>query len=239
MVPLPAGTDPRRVPVTRTVREICAEYDLPVHDVDIPALVARGLTFAGHHTTADSAPAIGRELGRFLEKLDIPALKARLAQLDLPEPGIRMDRVPVPAFPSLFRLKLDIAPKGDAPFDLRVIQEQQVGPFSPMLSVTLRDAGGTVLAETPVSVWDPYCHFERASCVTLFSSPAPLEGPVMLDIARSEEDPAYDTCRREVDSWPGPAERLMKPAGAVHLVSSSGVAGRCLAYEIGWRPDRR
>lgn len=78
-------------------------------------------------------------------------------------------------------------PLSEILFDLRV------GPDSPLIEVTVAQAPPLRL-----SLWDPWCHYERRKMSTLVPArlftAAPVEGTVRVFITANR--PAYHTCRR-------------------------------------------
>jgi hypothetical protein len=67
-----------------------------------------------------------------------------------------------------------------------------LGPFSPVLSYSIKNVRGNVLSHDNISLWDKYCHYERNSFVEFaFDFPA---GSSRLDLCISSTLPRYDSC---------------------------------------------
>lgn len=97
-----------------------------------------------------------------------------------------------------------------------ILQYQTIGPHSPVIDIT------TSLGRQSISVWDPYCHYDRDSYVTLYSGPLPPDG--RIEITCSATDPDYAACRREGTTWPALPDRHLRALGTL-LAHGSGLDG--------------
>lgn len=77
---------------------------------------------------------------------------------------------------------------------ISLIQEQTIGPHSPVIETRLRTPFEEVVQKR--SVWDPYCHYSRKSYVLLLDRAAAQHSHFCVDIVVSDEIPDYSTSRK-------------------------------------------
>ena len=159
------------------------------------------------HTTSQGgetyAALIYEEILKYLPLRTISKDKLLSAQRD------NIAVVPVNScntFSKYIRLKrLDIALHTTSTGKVTIIIEQQVGPFTPVATISLN---GEVVGYS--ALWDQWCHYERECYKQVFSFES-LSGNKshLLSIAVSQEDPQYEICNK-ASSWPEASQRHLR-----------------------------
>ena len=106
----------------------------------------------------------------------------------------------------------------------RVVQQQDVGPFSPVLDITTTPGlDGAESDASQISIWDEYCHYSRKSFVMMHDARCEMGQSIVVNMARSLSHPDYATCRGEQLDWPLPRDRGLRPKGPVVVISDHPV----------------
>lgn len=225
LLPYPARRTVDKWAGYKVVNEVCTSLGLPVIRVDLTGVEDMDAKFAGVHTTLAGAEIYARTFVRGMEERigNLEALRQRLAPLKgRLQPRLHQARIAVPRPEEQRRMAFRMEATA-APVQLRLIQRQSIGVFSPMLQITLRPGDGGPDTVMQRSVWDPFCHYTRPSYVTLLDERLPADTALHIDIACSDEDPDYATCRREHIDFPRPEARHMKPMSDIHVLSDAPV----------------
>jgi hypothetical protein len=231
MVALPFGRKIDEIPVTKTIREICQKYELPIFEAKIDEIIASGAEFNGVHTLTHSGRLLAEQLANALKDINLNQMKKKIQSLNIPTADIYLEKIEAPCCSELHRLSLTIAPKKLIPYQLRLIQRQEIGQHSPVIYSKICAQEQFEIERQEISIWDPYCHYTRLSFVTLVRDSVLLTGPVRIEIEISQTDPQYQRCRRSVNSWPSFESRFLKPKGALFLVSNQSVNCSLMNYE--------
>ena len=222
------------------VRRICADYDLPVIEVDVSHEADMDTKFKGIHTLLPGAEIYARQVYEgFTALRDIPGTLARAQAAAADTPcetyvqkllGPGQAEADLPNRISGVELRLNVSGTGRP--EVRLIQQQQIGPFSPMLDVRAVSQGvAQPTFEGPVSVWDRFCHYPRASYVVLGRVRVQGGAPSHVKIAMSRADPDYASCAREVADWPLPDARYMQPLGPLHVIATRPFTAELVGYD--------
>lgn len=233
MLPLPQSPDPKLNPAAKRFSTFCTQHNLPMIWIDLSNAGAIENLLQGVHTTNAGARIYATQIVEALKKL--PAPQDCLAQIqnmpnvaDLP---VSVRPVDLPEGIDLANFRFQLRPGGEGGGVVRLIQMQDIGPFSPVLEMTVQKLAirsgkplRNVKKTTQMnSIWDPYCHYARRSFVTLARVEIDGKNPVAVQVKQSAADPDYASCRREGISWPKPAERKLAPLGKMFLVSDMPV----------------
>ena len=216
LLPTMKAGDARNLPAFPLFAEICARLNIPSIVIDIDDIAEPDLYFRGAHTRPLGAEMFAQRIVEQLRMMDLTpqglaALRDGIAAFDTPIEVKRLARTNG-GVGLAGRLEL----KSDAPRDLRLVQRQTIGPHSPVISVRVN--GG---AAQHVSIWDPHCHYERLSFVTLFDGSVPEEAVIEWTVVA--RDPDYETCHREGISWPAAQARDLRPQDDIFAISSGAI----------------
>jgi len=224
---------PNAMPGYALHQRVCQRLGVPVAALDLRNVPERSALFDGVHTTPPGARYVAGVLADALRRQ--PAgWTARLVAERAPSapPAVSVTRLPVPARSGVSHLVLRCERDDEGDLGVRVVQPQRIGPHSPVLDLSWEiGAQGEAGRQTQqLSVWDPYCHYERNSYVVLCPR-RPLAGrEAVVTITRSQSSPDYTRCRRPVEAWPAPQELTLRPTGDLFLVSRGGVRVSLLDY---------
>lgn len=234
LLPLPQQRKPELNPAAKRFSAVCARYNLPMIRVDLTNIGTLEDRFQGIHTKNAGARIYATQIVEALKKL--PAPHDCLSQVQNMPPAedlpVSVRPLDMPAGTDIADFRFHLRPSASGANGVaRLIQMQDIGPFSPMLEVTtqkLAIRSGKPLRnarkKTQVySVWDPYCHYARRSFVTLARVELEGKNPVSVQVKQSSDDPDYASCRRELETWPAPAERKLAPIGKMFLVADTPV----------------
>lgn len=219
-LPLPVGRERMDMPHAKVAQAFCQSHNLPLFIADIDAVLAQGGTFNGVHTTPSSARLIADQLASFIETLDLEALQARVAKLDLLLPeNLFFASQPLPEQPYR-HLKLCLRPKTDAPYRFRLVQAQEVGPHSGIVATRILQ-GRSLVQEQSLSVWDRHCHYSRSSFVVLCRDDTAHQGDLSIEVSLSPEQPDYASCPQKDILWPAPENMALHPKGPLYVLSDT------------------
>jgi len=212
---LPTGHDlsPKTRPDYDIHFNVARRLNVPIIEIDLSDERDSARLFRGVHTSPEGARIYAHRIMIELERmLAEPRTWSALPE-HVPTRTI-LQRVPYEARGEVRDMRFMISfDASDGPEQIRIIQKQEIGPFSPVIDVAV---DGRVERS---SVWDPYCHYARQSYVTIFN--ASISSPAELEVSVSAQDPEYDRCRREGASFPPPEHRYMSPRGDIYLVSQT------------------
>lgn len=235
LLPQPARRTPDKWPTYEMFKRICADFGLPVIEVDLTGVAELDKKFEGIHTRLVGAELYAQAVVDGVRRLgDLPTFADHVFAT-MPPPGASLfeTTVEVPDTAVVRRIALRLRARDDAGFAFRVVQPQFVGPFSPVLQVIATWTGGAEpgQAMTTRSLWDPYCHYERRSYAVLEDRPVEAgHTGCILSVTMSPEDPAYAESRRPVERWPAAAERCMKPWGKIKVFSTAPLEAALVDY---------
>lgn len=233
MLPLPQKRKPELHPAAKRFSTFCTQNNLPMIWVDLTNIGTLEGRFQGIHTQNAGARIYATQIVEALKKL--PAPQDCLTQVkklpSVADLSVSVRPVNLPEGIDLANFHFQLRPGGKDGGVVRLIQMQDIGPFSPVLEMTaqklairsgkpLRNVKKTTQMN---SIWDPYCHYTRRSFVTLARVEIDGKNPVSVQVKQSAADPDYASCRREGVSWPKPAERKLAPLGKMFLVSDMPV----------------
>ena len=217
-VPLPltdAVTETQRYKVCK---KLCEQYKIPLVTLDLTKATDAGIVFEGLHTKGEGASFIADELLKAFHTLHIKKSLMRLQPLK---------RLPLPSFTFKSIDELSVSPwrsiefalKCDPPLRLKIIQRQNIGPFSPVLKVSTLDAQtNAVLSSKIVSIWDRYCYYQRSSFVVLCDIVLPKQsGAVKIEV--SSDAPDYKKCTKFAGTWPSSNQRKIDPISQPFIVA--------------------
>lgn len=224
---------PNAAPSFALHQRVCQRLGVPIVALDLREVPDRATLFEGVHTTPPGARYVAGVLADALSR-QTPGWTSRLvAEKALaPQPEVSVTRLPVPARTSVTRVVLHCERADEGDLGVRVVQPQRIGPHSPVLDLAweIGPQGQAGRETQQLSVWDPYCHYERSSYVVLCPRRALAGREAVLTITRSETPPDYTRCRRPVEAWPAPQELALRPTGDLHVISRGGVSVKLLDY---------
>jgi len=233
LVPLPAGRSASEIPITQTIKQLCNKYNLPLFEANINHIVNAGGQFQGVHTSPSSGALLAEQLAYFLFSLDFKALLNHCRGLTFPPMTLFFETLSPPSLNKVNHIRIDISPANASQFQLRIIQKQQIGKRSPVISTKIYKNGTQqdILQSQEISVWDPHCHYDRDSFVTLCNDTIELDNAITIETSVAPVRPKYETCKREVDSWPLENERSLFPKGDLILISTQKIQAELKEYK--------
>lgn len=232
MLPNPANRSVKQWQEYNKYKQACNRFNLPVLEIDISTTTALEEKFKDVHTLLPGAQIYARQIADALTALGDP--KARLAQVQPitigPDQHIYVQHLPHnPAPGSVTKIQLELLFEQATEAQFRLVQQQSIGPFSPLLDVMLsgntppQGGDGQQISKSQTSVWDPYCHYARTSYVSLCNLSNGGHKAVDLHLEVSTQDPDYSKCRRDDVQWPAAAARTLRPLGPLVLISNRPV----------------
>jgi hypothetical protein len=205
---------------------------LPQIEIDLGPLTNEADDrFTGLHTRLPGAELYAEAIVRGLLAIDNNeevTRRAMVAAATLRQELHHVKLVP-PARETVTSVELRLRPRVPGKYSFRVIQPHQVGPFSPMLAVVVREPG--THGDSLRSLWDPYCYFDRQTYAVLDDRTVEEGGICTLSIQASAEDPHYGSSRRPLERWPDATHRRIRPAGPIKVFSTVPLAVELLRYE--------
>ncbi|KMK63960.1 hypothetical protein [Puniceibacterium sp. IMCC21224] len=228
MLPLPEQGIPDGLPEFFKYCKICDDHGLPIVRVNVSDVTNIPAKFNDIHTRHAGARIYADQIVDQLTKLGgLGALWAGMTAPSVTDDMVYVRRVAGSAARSgsLRRLQMRLVLEKSAKTGIRIVQQQTIGPFSPVLDVAVRGKPTSAspqwhtLPPAQIRVWDTYCHYPRETFVTMADFHNAGHSVLKLDITCSETDPNYDTCRRKVASWPARNERVMKPIGPITVIT--------------------
>jgi hypothetical protein len=102
---------------------------------------------------------------------------------------------------------------------LRLVQKGRIGPFSPILNISISQETSDKKLALSQSIWDPYCHYERNSYMTLVPTHVVDNGRVDYKIQISHDEPNYEECRRDDVKWPKKADLKIVASDDIFIIS--------------------
>lgn len=226
MLPVPEQRHPRGNPEYARYDALCRKHGLPTVLVDLSDLpsIAEYIT-TSPHTSEAGAHLYADQIIRGLVALGDPA-RLMEAIHDLPQPTdiplhvLRLSKVRRGGREGEMTFALQA--RSDAPVTARLVQLQRIGPWSPVIEMRCTGDGEPPRTET-LSVWDPYCHFERHSYVNLAVFTLTPGTTVEIELRIADADPDYSRCRRAVENWPTATERKLMPLGHAFVIADGEV----------------
>ncbi|MBN2714699.1 MAG: glycosyltransferase [Deltaproteobacteria bacterium] len=212
-------------------REICDALNIPTVEIDLEGMDDLDKKYRGVHTWLPGAEMYAERIVKKWRTLDLSpeSLDSYFSKLRLPSTSVRVANTVYDGTEDIGGLRLrgrvEYTEPNQSSCYLRIIQPQWIGPFSPVLDVTVSVWNGQEWRTTAVqvSVWDRYCHYERMSHVVLFDGHLSDCSEYTIDIRVAGKAPAYDTVRHPVASWPDVSERKLKPRGKIFWISNGSV----------------
>lgn len=232
-LPIPENRIPERGPDFMRFNSFCQTYGLPVIRVDLSNLDDIEKYCQGLHTKPLGANIYANQIMETLRELDNPrVILSRLKKIPHTStlPVVISMMTSSGGIPSESGFNFIIQPKTSTTRSAQLIQAQKIGPFSPVLNVTAQTLNQDLSQKigTPIhrkiSVWDPYCHYERDSYVTLANIQLDGKNPVYVEVCPSQDDPNYVSCRSDFSDWPESSKRALKPAGRPFLITDGPVS---------------
>lgn len=230
-LPIPTRRVPEGRPEFFQYNSFCKKHGLPVIRVDLTEIESIDDICKGVHTKPSGAIVYGEQIFQQLLSLTSPQeIFARLVGIPKVEDiSVSIMQTVSENSPWNAGFEFIVTPKANFVRNATLVQLQKIGVFSPLLNVSYQamDEGRSATIGAPVqeviSVWDSYCHYERASYVILANICLNGQNPVKVSVSRSNIDPDYARCRREITEWPVPAKRYLIPAGKAYLISDGPV----------------
>lgn len=229
-VPLPLTDDVTETQRYKVCKRLCEQYHIPILSVDLTAAVDSGVVFEGLHTRSEGATFVANALFEFIRALPIKQRLKRLLSLkSLPPSSYTFKRIDTEQVSRWHSLQFSF--RVEKPFRLKVIQRQNIGPFSPVLNISTIDPKTNVVMGTrKVSVWDRYCYYQRSSFVILCDIElAGLSGVVKIEVAA--DDPDYRKCSKFNGTWPLASERRLDPISPLFILADCQIDVSELSFE--------
>ena len=211
---------------------LCRKIGLPTVEIDLFDEGDLSHSFTGLHTQLPGAELYAATIVRALQAIDDWRAVAERAFAVGESLSATLHEVLVPTTPlsEIGQLTIRLWPRARGAYGFRVIQPQQIGPFSPMLVIEANGAPST--GDAVRSIWDPFCHYERSSFSVLDDRRIDEPGGVCtVSIRLSALDPPYETARRVVERWPQQRERNLRPTGPIKVFSTIPVDVELLQYQ--------
>lgn len=239
MLPMPNLRPVAHHPTSVSHEAIATRLGVPVICVNLSEEADLDAKFRGVHTLYEGARIYAAQIAEGLRRIGTPS--DWLVNLPPRKKGLELIKVrpfvlpdPVPSQVRTVRLiaKTPERQKGI----VRIVQRHAIGPFSPVLDVTLKarnpeDEGQWIdIAWHQMSVWDPYCHFERETILPLFDFTMTGYEEYDLTLQCTAVDPDYASSRQILPRWPAPQDRFLKPVGELKWISEIPLRTRIITY---------
>jgi len=181
-------------------------------EIDISKIDVEGW-FAGVHTTTKGVKPVGNMIKEQLLKI----LRSR-SHLH-PNKTRDKENVFVKRVQNSETLPKTITISSQCGGKLRLVQKGRIGPFSPILDISISQEISDKELALSQSIWDPYCHYERNSYMTLVPTHTVDAGHVDYKIKISHEEPNYEECRRDDVKWPEKADLKIVASDDIFIIS--------------------
>ncbi len=233
LLPEPLRRPARDLPHYNQYVGISRQYGLPVIEVDVAHVPDPETKFNGVHTLHEGARVYARQIVDVLKTLGNPRQQAddalmRALGMGRPKLCITTLQAPPNAPKQLSKIALTLVSENPDPMPFRLIQHQHIGPFSPVVNLSLMRGAAEAIWHDTLSIWDEYCHYRRPSYVMLADSALQGAGAYSLSVALADVLPDYALCRKPVAEWP--QHRHMEPAGDLVIVSAQPITAQVSDY---------
>jgi hypothetical protein len=220
-VPLPLTADILKSRRFVICRDLCLKYNIPIRTVDLSKATDDGLIFNGMHTVNSTAYFLASELNNFMREITFPPEGKIATNLNLPN-NIKVQ--PINSFNNANILSISIKFRADRKGRLNLIQKQKIGPYSPIINITIISNKPDFEIHRDVkSVWDRYCYYQRSSYVTLCDLNIEAgDGIILIDIAAVQ--PNYSKCNKYEGTWPNVHELRLEPLDIIYSISNCGMS---------------
>ncbi|GEM_PF-3462237 len=181
-------------------------------EIDISKIDIEGW-FAGVHTTTEGVKPVGNMIKEQLLKI--------LKSYSPPHPTKTRvkENVFIERVKNSETLPKTITISSQCGGKLRLVQKGRIGPFSPILNISISQEISDKKLALSQSIWDPYCHYERNSYMTLVPTHAVDAGHVDYKIQISHDEPNYEECRRDDVKWPEKADLKIVASDDIFIIS--------------------
>lgn len=228
-VPLPVTKNVALTARVKNCLEVCNRFNIPLKIVDLNLAIEQGITFNGLHTEREGANYLAAELRDFLENTDIKQQLNILKKTIKFSPSSIVIKELDETCEKAYR-RLVIVYQAKVNTNIVLLQKQNIGPFSPVLKVTISASdNGTYNATAYKSVWDRHCFYQRSSFVTLCDVDSGL-GEATLTVEISDRQPKYSECSKHSGSWPELNERKLVPIGPLVALTDDNVEVLSVTY---------
>jgi hypothetical protein len=220
-VPLPLGAKVLESRRYLICREICHKYKIPLKTIDLSKATNDGLIFNGLHTNTSTAYYLASELDVFMREINFIEAWESLSNLNILN-NIAVQ--PISPFKNKNVRSVSIDFQAGSFGRLSLIQRQNIGPYSPVLSITITQKNPNAsIKRQEKSVWDRYCYYQRSSYVTLCDVNVEAgDVTILIDIADTQ--PNYSKCSKYEGSWPKANELRLEPLGAIMSISNCSIS---------------
>lgn len=227
-VPLPLSLKVTSSERYKRCLTVCEKMGVPIKEVDLSPAVSRGLTFNGLHTVRETAEFLASELWNFLSGIDINKALKGLRYTKSIEPLLSIERIAQEMNNAWESVQIDFNAESDG--HLILIQKQNIGPFSPVLEVTVKDELNRMVQTSQVSVWDRFCYYQRSSYVTLCDvSLKKNNGSIVVQMSESAT-PDYQSCPKLKGKLPAIDQLRLDPIGPFFVISTCKI--QLTAFDI-------
>lgn len=197
------------------LRTINEEYNIPIIEIEVSNKNVAGW-FSGVHTTPEGAAAMGKII---LQKLEFYMVyNFPVPFFDSSHQSVFIQRIPKTKDNEILERSLTISARSSG--SMRVIQRSKIGPYSPVLETHVFNQIEQSNKVLYSSVWDPYCHYERAAYVNIIPSNDVELGTTIYLIKISQNPPRYNSCRRSDIVWPKVDELTLKATDDAFVISN-------------------
>lgn len=206
---------------------ISRQYGLPVIEVSVVGLSGLEMKFKGVHTKLEGAQIYAQQIAEALRYLSNPCCLVaraleRIPKHVRPKLTIAPLHLPLNSPKQIKKIEVSLTSNHPEPVFIRLVQQQNIGIFSPVLDLVMIHEGyGQIWSDT-LSIWDTYCHYSRLSYVMLANTILEKRGNYNLLIKISKIRPDYSLCYNSVVDWP--VEYHLEPTGALFLISNKTVS---------------
>lgn len=181
-------------------------------EIDISRIDVDGW-FAGVHTTTKGAKHVGNMIKEQLLKI-LKSYSSPHSNKTRDKENVFVERVQnTEILPKAITISSQCGGK------LRLVQKGRIGPFSPLLNISISHEISDKKLALLQSIWDPYCHYERNSYMTLVPTHTVDAGHVNYKIQISHDAPNYEECRRDGVKWPEKGDLKIVASDDIFIIS--------------------
>lgn len=214
-LPKPGGSDPFGHRNFEILKDYCGPRKMPVIPVVMPPEMDRGLYYRDmQHTKRHGAEIYAQILSDSLPNI----LSRGWTDIDSGscEPVFEVTEIPSDATGDFHSIHIRNLKPEASKGPILLLQRQKIGAFSPIITIEFEWLSGEQ-SQYELSIWDPYCHYDRLSYVKL--AEADHGAFTSIRVSVSDKDPKYETCRGAFDFSESKRHRFMRPAGPFWLIS--------------------
>jgi hypothetical protein len=223
LLPHQATLKAKDFPTYGLITDFCASHKLPTLEISLNEEEAAKMLRDRVHTNTHGAYHYANIMAKYLLQLEAGFQNIKKECIKIPTSNLEVKKIIVGMDASYTSMDLKIiSPEGRIE-EIVVLQEQLIGPHSPVVEIYSMDSNlKTNSCLYCSSIWDPYCHYERNSIVCLYRGTVE-QNKIHMKLIISQNLPDYVKSRRTVNCWPDQSEMRLIPAGPFYAIGKRGL----------------